>query len=192
MTRRTSLPPHLEYRKSGYLWRRRVPTTPYRHSCETSFSKKFFSFSIRTHIDRDAKIIAQRLTALSDMLFTRVRENTMAIAPDIAERLLTELVRFEIDTFERMRAVADPMSPALAQLELDRELALQDTLRTAIFLGDRTIADPSVWTALFYRVFRFEKAVFCTSSLKWNISTNHASPTPVPRPQRSQRRSILS
>ncbi|WP_417808795.1 tyrosine-type recombinase/integrase [Thioclava sp.] len=144
MTRRTSLPPHLEYRKSGYLWRRRVPTTPYRHSCETSFSKKFFSFSIRTHIDRDAKIIAQRLTALSDMLFTRVRENTMAIAPDIAERLLTELVRFEIDTFERMRAVADPMSPALAQLELDRELALQDTLRTAIFLGDRTIAEAPV------------------------------------------------
>lgn len=77
---------------------------------------------------------------MSDVVFAAYSENVMAIAPHIAERMLIDLARFEIEAFERTRALADPTTPEVAQLELDRELALQDTLRRAIFLGDRSVA----------------------------------------------------
>lgn len=57
--------------------------------------------------------------------------------------MLECLARFEIEAFERARAVAAPRSPEAAALDLRREEALQTTLRQAIFLGDREVAqDP--------------------------------------------------
>ena len=52
----------------------------------------------------------------------------MAIAPEIQERLLESLARFEIEAFERARAYAGPRSPDAAALELRREEALQKVL----------------------------------------------------------------
>ncbi len=141
MTRRNSLPPYLEHRKSGYLWRRRAPRTPFPEDSRKNFVKLFFSMSTRTHVLRDAEVIAQRLTAISDVIFAAYSEKTMTIAADIAEKMLIELARLEIEAFERTRSLADPLTPDVARLELDRELALQDTLRRAIYLGDRSIAE---------------------------------------------------
>jgi integrase len=100
----------------------------------------FFSFSLRTQLLRDAEILAHRLTALSDAVFANATETTMALAPHIAETLLISLARFEIEAFERARALADTRSPDVAEIDLRREEALQATLRQALFLGDREVA----------------------------------------------------
>lgn len=153
MYRSRSLPPHLERRRSGYLWRRRWPRPPRARGAVTSppensvaepgrFSgpDRFLCFSLQTHVLRDAKILARRLDALSDEVFAAQAEGRMAIAPQTADRVLTELARFQIAAFERARALADPRSPEAAELEMRREHALQETLRRALYLGDREAA----------------------------------------------------
>lgn len=136
MTRTRRRPAHLERRGQNWHWRRRVPLG----ARKKIFGKSFLSFSLRTDLLRDAEILARRLTALSDAIFAHATETTMVIAPDIAETLLTALVRFEIEAFERARALADLRSPDAAEADLRREEALQATLRRALFLGDRDIA----------------------------------------------------
>ena len=142
MPRNRSLPPHLEIRHGLYFWRRRKPKTLRagdRPSCAaptekiSPYSKKrFFCFSLRSHVLRDAKILARRLTEMSDLVFAADAEKMMAIAPDIQATMLETLARFEIEAFERSRAVAAPRSPEAAALELQREQALQSTLRQAL------------------------------------------------------------
>ncbi len=150
MPRNRSLPPHLEIRKTGYYWRRRLPRSlrdrgamPHADPDKgniTSSEKSFLCFSLRIHVLRDAKILARRLTGISDQVLAALAEKTMTIAPDLATRLLEQLARFEIDAYERARAIAEPRSHESATFELRREEALQDTLRRAILLGDREIA----------------------------------------------------
>lgn len=154
MPRNRSLPPHLETRRSGYVWRRRLPRSLQdrnpahaagRENSEedNARGKKFLCLSLRTHVRTDAKILARRITAMSDLAFAAGPETTMAIAPEIQASLLETLARFEIEAFERARAIADPRSPEAAAWELRREEALQATLRRALHLGDRTAArDP--------------------------------------------------
>ncbi|WP_444966792.1 hypothetical protein [Roseovarius pacificus] len=102
--------------------------------------KVFLCFSLRRHVLRDAKILARRLTEMSDLVFAADAETMMAIAPEIQVRMLESLARFEIEAFERMRAVAAPRSPEAAAIDLRREEALQATLRQALYLGDRDVA----------------------------------------------------
>ena len=64
----------------------------------------------------------------------------MAIAPDTQIWMLESLARFEIEAFERARAIAGPRSPENAAIDLRREEALQATLRQALWLGDRDAA----------------------------------------------------
>ncbi|MGQ3485945.1 hypothetical protein ACTBW4_00450 [Roseovarius pacificus] len=77
---------------------------------------------------------------MSDLVFAADAETMMAIAPEIQVRMLESLARFEIEAFERMRAVAAPRSPEAAAIDLRREEALQATLRQALYLGDRDVA----------------------------------------------------
>ena len=150
MPRNRSLPPHLEIRHGRYFWRRRITRTlragdPPACAATTEkisdYSKKrFLCFSLRSHVLRDAKILARRLTEMSDLVFAADAEKMMAIAPEIQATMLENLARFEIEAFERVRAVAAPRSPEAAALELQREQALQSTLREALYLGDREIA----------------------------------------------------
>ena len=140
-------PPHLETRRSGHYWRRRLPrslqcTHPASSnaSVPTSSKKIFLCFSLKTHVSVDAKMLARRLTEMSDLVFAASAETVMAIAPDVQTRMLESLARFEIAAFERARAIAGPRSLDAAAIELRREEALQDTLRRAIHLGDREIA----------------------------------------------------
>ena len=150
MPRNRSLPPHLEFRKSGYYWRRRLPRSlrdrggpnpadPGEKGC-TPIKKMFLCFSLRIHVLRDAKILARRLTEMSDLVFAADAETMMAIAPDTQIWMLESLARFEVEAFERARAIAAPRSPEAATLGLRREEALQTTLRQALWLGDREAA----------------------------------------------------
>jgi hypothetical protein len=154
------LPTHLETRRAGYYWRRRMPrslqdqapispnlpaaknTTPNTTTTppKNNLKKSFLCFSLRTHVLRDAKILARRLTEMSDLVFAADAEVRMAIAPDIQIRMLESLARFEIEAFERTRSLAAPRSQEAAIHDLRREEALQTTLRQAIYLNDREVA----------------------------------------------------
>ena len=160
MPRNRSLPTHLETRRAGYYWRRRMPrslqdqapispnlpaaknTTPNTTTTppKNNLKKSFLCFSLRTHVLRDAKILARRLTEMSDLVFAADAEVRMAIAPDIQIRMLESLARFEIEAFERTRSLAAPRSQEAAVYDLRREEALQTTLRQAIYLNDREVA----------------------------------------------------
>lgn len=150
MPRNRSLPPHLEIRRNGYYWRRRLPRSLRdRGGCDdavgdetnrTPSKKSFLCFSLRTHLPSDAKTLARRLTEMSDLVFAADAETTMAIAPETQVRMLESLARFEIEAFERMRAAAGWRSAEAASMALRREEALQDTLRQALWLGDREVA----------------------------------------------------
>ncbi|MBY6200523.1 hypothetical protein KUV65_04055 [Maritalea mobilis] len=150
MPRNRRLPPHLETRRTGYYWRRRLPRSlrgcgetvddsSGKKPCPAS-KKMFLCFSLRTHVPADAKTLARRLTEMSDLVFAAGAETTMAIAADIQATLLETLARFEIEAFERARAAAGWRSPEVAAMDLQREEALQATLRQALYLGDREVA----------------------------------------------------
>ncbi|MCZ7675383.1 MAG: hypothetical protein M5U35_05250 [Roseovarius sp.] len=108
---------------------------------------------------------------MSDLVFAADAETTMTIAPETQALMLESLARFEIEAFERARAVAAPRSPEVAALDLRREEALQTTLRQAIYLGHREVAQRPLrhvaahlgieldeadedWTALAYQATR--------------------------------------
>lgn len=114
MPRNRSLPPHLEIRSSGDFSRRRLPkalqssarplSSDQPEAGNVKRSKKtFLCFALRSHLLRDAKILARRLTEMTDQVFAANAETIVMIAPDIQERLLESLARFEIEAFERAR-----------------------------------------------------------------------------------------
>lgn len=129
---------HLEYRPTGFHWRRRWPSR-IRKICD-SRKKSFLLFSLRSHVIPDAKALAQKLTLLSDIAFAGVTERTMAIAPDIMERLLVELCRFLIEAADVARETAPARSAETAAYELACANAAVDSLRTAIATRDREVA----------------------------------------------------
>jgi integrase len=140
MTRNRHLPLHLEFRKSAYFWRRRLPCVWFSGANWTPLKKSFLCISLRTHVPREAKILAHRLTAMSDMVFAAAAETTMTISPHIQSSLLETLVRFEILAFEQGRAILGNRSADEALLGLQREQLYQSTLRQALYIGDRDIA----------------------------------------------------
>lgn len=146
MPRHRSLPPHVELRRSGYFWRRRLPKSFHNrvdHNSTTIPSPdphRSMCFSLRSRHPADATSLAYRLTKLSDQVFAAEAEMTMSIDPETQRRLLESLARFEIESFERTRGLTDPRCAEAAALDLRREAALQDTLRQALYLGDREVA----------------------------------------------------
>jgi integrase len=77
---------------------------------------------------------------MSDQVFAACTEKTMPIAPDIAEHILVNLARFEIEAFECTRAAAPYRSADVAHADLHRETVLQEVLRRALLLRDRAAA----------------------------------------------------
>jgi hypothetical protein len=65
----------------------------------------------------------------------------------LMERVLTELVRFEIAASDHARAIAPERTREEAQMAAQRELALQDTLREALLLRNREVARAPVQAA---------------------------------------------
>lgn len=139
MRHRTKLQPHLEYRPSGFHWRRRWP-----HSlCFTGMPplrEKPMLFPLRTHVLSEAKILAQRITVMSDQIFAVVTEKTMPIPPDTAEHVLTTLIRLRIEASDLAREIAPRRSAEAALLEAAQYRAEQEVLRRALALRDRDVA----------------------------------------------------
>jgi integrase len=65
----------------------------------------------------------------------------------LMERVLTELVRFEIAASDHARAIAPERTREEAQMAAQRELVLQDTLREALLLRNREVARAPVQAA---------------------------------------------
>lgn len=138
MRSQVSAQAHLEYRPTGFHWRRRWPRRVLK-TCTPS-RKVSLVLSLRSHVLPDAKALAQKLTLLSDIAFAGVTERTMAIAPDIMERLLVELCRFLIEAADVAREMAPPRTPEAAAFELNCANAAVATLRHAIATRDRSMA----------------------------------------------------
>jgi hypothetical protein len=63
---------------------------------------------------------------MSDQVFAACTEKTMPIAPDIAEHILVNLARFEIEAFECTRAAAPYRSADVAHADLQTGADLTD------------------------------------------------------------------
>ncbi|WP_432254230.1 hypothetical protein [Limimaricola sp. AA108-03] len=135
MRSQVSAQSHLEYRPSGVHWRRRWPRRVLK--IWTPSKKIALLFPLRSHVLPDAKVLAQKLALLSDIAFAGVTERTMAIAPDIMERLLVELCRFLIEAADVAREMAPSRTPEVAAYELACANAAVETLRHAIASRDR-------------------------------------------------------
>lgn len=122
------LQPHLEQRRTGYYWRRRVPI-----SARAWFNPAFFCFPLRTHVLREAAAVARRITAISDICFCA----EIDVSPDVMERLLVTYARLEIETADRLRAHTGPRTRAAATAALEVEAAIRASLRDAIFTCER-------------------------------------------------------
>tara|TARA_R100000750_G_scaffold28806_1_gene18249 strand:+ start:6584 stop:7759 length:1176 start_codon:yes stop_codon:yes gene_type:complete len=174
----------------------------------TTPKKIFLCFSLRIHVLRDAKILARRFTEMSDLVFAADAEMMTAIAPEIQVNMLESLARFEIEAFERARAVSGPRSPEAAALDLRREEALQATLRHALYLGDREVARRPLhhvaahlgleldeadenWTALAYEATKLllyvsqersrrQQGIYDQPTVFFRRAVNAAVPIPVP------------
>jgi hypothetical protein len=88
---------------------------------------------------REAEVLAHRLTWLSTCAFDYAKGATN-METGLMQRLLSEVVRFEIAASGHARAVAPERTRVEAQLAVQREQALQETLRDALFLGNREVA----------------------------------------------------
>ncbi|WP_107496189.1 DUF6538 domain-containing protein [Thalassobius sp. I31.1] len=119
--------PHLELRKTGFYWRRRVPAR-----LSSRFKPAFFCFPLRTHVPREAAELARRLTTISELCFNAETD----VHPEIMTSLLTGYARFEIEAFDHLRALTGPRTRQAAEAALEIEAAARASLRDAIFLCD--------------------------------------------------------
>lgn len=132
--------PHLEYRPTGFHWRRRWPAAWRRMATGTTARPNALLFPLRTHVLFNAKHASRALTSLTDTAFTTRMELVMAIAPEIMDRLLVELCRCLVEASDLARELAPARSPEAAAYEHACGRAAIETLQQAIFLRDREIA----------------------------------------------------
>lgn len=119
---------------------------------------------------REAEVLSRRLTWLSSLAFDYSR-GVANMETGLMERVLTELVRFEIAASDFARSFAPERTREEAQQAQQREHALQATLRDALLLRNREVArepvraaaerlgvkvseDNSNWMALAYEATR--------------------------------------
>ena len=127
--------PHLERRKTGFYWRRRVPAR-----LSNRFIPAFFCFPLRTHVPREAAELARRLTTISELCFNAETD----VHPELMTSIFVEYSRFEIDGFDHLRALTGPRTRQAAEAALEIEAAARASLRDAIFLCDHTVAQSPI------------------------------------------------
>lgn len=123
--------PHLERRKTGFYWRRRVPARP-----SNRFIPAFFCFPLRTHVPREAAKLARRLTTISELCFNA----KTIVHPELMISIIVEYSRFEIEGFDHLRALTGPRTRQAAEAALEIEAIARASLRDAIFLCDHARA----------------------------------------------------
>lgn len=124
--------PHLELRRTGFFWRRRVPT-----AILPRYQTSFFCFPLKTHVLREAAAVASRITAISDICFRA----EIDVSPEVMTRVLVTYARLEIETADRLRAFMGPQTREAAEASLALETAIRASLRDALFLCER---DPAL------------------------------------------------
>lgn len=133
---RDTTQPHLEYRASGFHWRRRWPQRWISGGCTPS-NKSSLLFSLRTHVPPEAKVLARQLTLLSDIAFAARTETGMAYGSEMMAKILQELGCFLVEAHELSREVAPALAPEAVAFEAACAQAAIDALRRAIALRDR-------------------------------------------------------
>ncbi|MGC9418924.1 MAG: hypothetical protein ACP5EN_08110 [Rhodovulum sp.] len=137
---RTTRQCHLERRGALYYWRRRWPKPALDRQGDDSLEKPFLLFPLRTDVLRDAKVVARRLTDLTDLAFAACAEKTMAIPPSEMETLVVALCHFQIEAADLAREIAPARALEAAAYEHSCAEAALASLRQAIFLRDREVA----------------------------------------------------
>lgn len=116
---------HLEYRRSGFVWRRRIP----------QFSRfdpqRILRFALRSHDAIWAREIAAQLTSLTSLAFDYARIRPMQ--PTELHQVISRLVRWKLDEADTSRRLGLPRCVQTARREQERYAAC-DTLRRAILL----------------------------------------------------------
>ena len=115
--------PHLELRRTGFFWRRRVPT-----AILPRYQTSFFCFPLKTHVLREAAAVASRITAISDICFRA----EIDVPPEVMTRLLVTYARLEIETADRLRALLGPRTREAAEASL---ALLSPRLHSSLGLG---------------------------------------------------------
>jgi Amidase len=95
---------------------------------------------------REAEVLARRLTWLSTLAFDYAK-GAADMETGTMERVLSELVRFEIAASDHARAIVPERSRVEAEMAVQRELALQDVLKEALFTRNRETARAPVQEA---------------------------------------------
>lgn len=106
---------------------------------QTKNARNHIYAPLRTRAFNVAAELARRLNTLSDLTFLYAT-TTMSLSTQETTTLLTTLARFLIEASDSARALADPRSPQLAQMELEQEIAVQATLRQAFVLRNYAVA----------------------------------------------------
>jgi integrase len=127
------LGPYLIRRGNALVFRRRVPKG---HA--EPFSTPFLQVPLRTHLLPEGRIRAMRLAALADAAFAmlEVREEAGMLDGTTEERVILELMRFELDATEALRALAPVRGPAEVAAALALAAATRETLRAALVYND--------------------------------------------------------
>lgn len=68
----------------------------------------FLCVSRRTHVLRDAKFLARRLTGMSDLVCDADAQTMMSIAPETLGQILQSLARFGIEGFGPIQSHPGP------------------------------------------------------------------------------------
>ncbi|SEA96237.1 site-specific integrase [Rubrimonas cliftonensis] len=130
---------NLQRRGEGLLFRRRVP-----RGAQGSFRVRVLTLPLGTHLLREGRRMAAHATRFTDAAFTLVVAcgGGMLNAEDI-ERVVVDLMRFELEAREAARAVAPARASADIEAALRIEAASRQTLVAAIAHNDyAAVADP--------------------------------------------------
>ncbi|MBO9439017.1 hypothetical protein HKX23_17240 [Sulfitobacter sp. KE29] len=128
--------PYLEKRPSGYFFRRRLPKS--KVGIENPDPRSALCLSLRTDVLSEATSLVRALTAHTDLVVALMTERPVDHLSSEQVTLLTELARFQIAAHEALRASAEPRSEMAANFAAKAEHTIQDMLRRALALGDRT------------------------------------------------------
>jgi hypothetical protein len=102
------LGPYLIRRGNALVFRRRVPK-----NFAATLSARFLQIPLRTHLLPEGRLRALRLAALADAAFAmlEVREEAGMLDGTTEGRVILELMRFELDAAEALRALAPVRGP---------------------------------------------------------------------------------
>lgn len=124
---------HLEYRASGFFWRRRIPRKI------AGKTNQHLRLSLRTHCAITATTLGERLNALSDLLLEAAAVANMT--PTEVHTLVTETLAREVLAADRKRALAPRRNELEARCEDAQVEHLLEQLRSALRLRDYSLAE---------------------------------------------------